>query len=185
MKRIAFAGLTIAALAACADASLPTASLTADEAAAVSSATTSTTHFAMDWPGATAQCGSPIGNIRFSGWIEGVDHTTVDGRGETHRTRVWRVKGLSAVNLSTGTEYVVVGGAEMLTWHTHLGQVPGNVPRSIHAGTLVFQPLGGGAPVVAHHRVHFMMLPGSEVPHMDFHSWSCTTRGMGRTETHH
>jgi hypothetical protein len=184
MRRITIVGLLVATLTACADAAAPTAPIDIDAASTQTRAASSTTHFAMDWPGATALCGSPIGNIQFSGWIEGVDHTTVDGRGETHRTRTWRVRGLEAVNLSAGTRYTVIGGAEMLTWHTHLGQVAGNAARSIHAGTLVFQPLDGGANVVAHHRIHFMVLPGSETPHTEFHSWSCTTRGVGRTQTH-
>jgi hypothetical protein len=132
--------------------------------------------FELDWPGATAMCGEPLGNIQFSGFIQGIDHTTVDGTGNVHRTRVWRVRNIQGVNLKTGTQYTVVGGAEMLTWHTHLGQVPGVVGKSIHAGTLVFQPNGGGAPVIAHHSVRYFADHEGE-PRMDFHSWRCVHGG--------
>lgn len=125
---------------------------------------------------ATALCGDPIGNIRFTGTIRGVDHTTVDGRGETHRTRQFRVHGLTALNLMTGATYTVQGGAEMLTWHSHLGQISGNPLRSIHAGTLVFKPDAGGARVVAHHAIRFIQNAQGETV-VDFHEWRCRTSG--------
>lgn len=142
--------------------------------ASTTAATTTTTHFSTLFQ-AVAMCGEEIGRIRFSGLIEGVDHTTVDGSGETHRTRQFRVKGLSGLNLDYGTEYRVIGGAEMLTWNTQIGQVPGNPLKSIHAGTLVFDPIDGSDKVVAHHAIRFVEnAEGEEV--VDFHAWSCHTR---------
>jgi hypothetical protein len=124
---------------------------------------------------AIALCPPEIGRIQFSGVIEGTDHTTVDGRDETHRTRAFRVKGLNAVNLDYGTTYNVTGGAEMLTWHTQLGQTPGNAARSLHAGTLVFEPVDGGPRVIAHHAIRFIQTPSGETV-LDFHQWTCRTR---------
>jgi hypothetical protein len=167
--------LCVAALAittACADSGNPIAPEPGFPALAVNGAHS----FELDWPGATAMCGPTIGNIKFSGKIQGIDHTTVDANGNVHRTRVWRVRGLTAENLTHGTLYNVIGGAEMLTWHTHLGQVPGVVGKSIHAGTLVFQPVGGGTPVIAHHAVRYFEGPDGE-PRMDFHSWRCVRGG--------
>lgn len=140
-----------------------------------SHATTTTTRFSTPFQ-ATAQCGSSIGRIQFSGIIEGVDHTTVDGRGETHRTRQFRVKGLDGVNLDYGTLYKVQGGAEMLTWHTQIGQVPGNPSRSMHAGTLVFTPLDGGPRVVAHHAIRYVENGQGELV-VNFSEWRCTRGG--------
>lgn len=123
---------------------------------------------------ATAMCGVDIGRIRFTGMIEGTDHTTVDQRGETHRTRQFRVKGLAATNLDNGTTYHVIGGAEMLTWNTQLGHTPGAAAKSIHAGTLVFEPTNGGPNVIAHHSIRYVENAQGEVV-LDFSSWRCTT----------
>ncbi|HEV2733791.1 MAG TPA: hypothetical protein VGV85_03095 [Longimicrobiaceae bacterium] len=142
-----------------------------------STATTTSTHFTTTFT-ATALCGAPIGDIRFSGVIQGVDHTTVDGNGETHRTRQFRVKGLSGWTLpetvfnAATADYRVIGGAEMLTWNTQIGQVPGVPGRSIHAGTLVFEPIGGGDRVVAHHAIRYVENAKGEMV-VDFHAWSC------------
>lgn len=138
------------------------------------SVTTTTAHFSTSFQ-ATAMCGGDIGSIRFSGTIEGVDHMTVDANGETHRSRQFRVKGLTGLNLDDGTQYRVIGGAEMLTWNTQIGQQPGNALESIHSGTLVFDPVDGGSKVVAHHAIRFVEnASGEEV--VDFHEWSCRTR---------
>jgi hypothetical protein len=119
-------------------------------------------------------CGAEIGRIRFTGLIEGVDHTTVDERGETHRTRQFRVKNLTATNLDSGTTYNVIGGAEMLTWNTQQGHAPGVPAKSIHAGTLVFQPTDGGPNVIAHHSIRYIENAQGEVV-LDFSSWRCQT----------
>jgi len=174
--------LALVALAACGD-HQPTALPQLDGTLLARGASTnsSPTFGPVFWPGATANCGEEIGRISFWGMIEGVDHTTIDGRGHTHRTRVWRVRGLEAVNLDHGTEYDVVGGAEMLTWHTQLGQVPGQLRRSFHTGNLVFQPRDGGAPVIAHHKVLFVQTPNGDVV-LDFHEWRCISQGtVGKT----
>lgn len=135
------------------------------------------THFQTTFT-ATALCGAPIGDIRFSGIVEGVDHTTVDARGETHRTRAFRVKGVSGWLLpetvfdQTTVDFVVIGGAEMLSWNTQVGQVPGVAAKSIHAGTLVFSPITGGAKVVAHHSIRYVENGQGEIV-LNFSAWSC------------
>jgi hypothetical protein len=106
--------------------------------------------------------------------IEGTDTTTVDGRGETHRTRQFRVKDLTAINLDYGTTYTVIGGAEMLSWNTRLGHTPGVPSKSIHAGTLVFEPTDGGPNVVAHHTIIYVENAQGEVV-LNFTSWRCIT----------
>lgn len=153
----------------------PTEPIASPEVNLSSHAGSTVTHFSAFFQ-ATAMCAPSIGRIRFSGIIEGVDHTTVDGRGEIHRTRQFRVKGLDGVNLDYGTLYKVQGGAEMLTWHTHKGQVPGNPLRSMHAGTLVFNPLDGGPRVVAHHAIRYVENGQGELV-LDFHEWRCTRGG--------
>lgn len=150
--------------------------------AAVSSATAASSDLSARASGgqftsffsATALCGSEIGRIQFSGTIEGVDHTTVDANGEVHRTRQFRVKDMQAVNLDNGTTYVVIGGAEMLSWNTRIGQVPGVPARSQHAGTLVFEPTDGGPRVVAHHRINYVERPDGDVV-LEFSGWKCVT----------
>lgn len=171
-----FTAATLAlVLAACETSPVPTAPESALRATRPTSTTTS--HFSTTFT-ATALCGAPIGDIRFSGVIEGVDHTTVDGNGETHRTRQFRVKGLSGWRLpetvfnAATADYRVIGGAEMLTWNTQVGQVPGNPGRSIHAGTLVFDPIRGGEKVVAHHAIRYVENANGEVV-VNFHSWRC------------
>ncbi len=127
---------------------------------------------------ATALCGSPIGDIRFSGLIEGVDHTTVDDRGETHRTRSFRVQGLSGWLLpetvfdETTVDFRVKGGAEMLNWNTQSGQVPGVAARSMHAGTLVFDPINDGPKVVAHHSIRYVENAQGDIV-VSFSDWRC------------
>lgn len=138
---------------------------------AATSAGTTIQHFQTEFT-ATAMCGDAIGNIRFTGLIEGVDHTTTDARGERHRTRQFRVKGMDGLNLMTGTRYKVIGGAEMLTWNTQIGQVPGVPAKSIHSGTLVFEPIDGGAKVVAHHSIRYVENANGDVV-VDYHSWRC------------
>lgn len=173
MKRFACIALVAGLLTGCG--TEPTTPVSPDQlAASKGPATTTTTHFSTFFQ-ATAMCAPEIGRIRFSGTIEGVDHTTVDRNGETHRTRQFRVQGLSGTNLDYPVTYRVIGGAEMLTWNTQIGQVPGVAGRSIHAGTLVFEPLDGGSKVVAHHAIRYVENAQGEVV-LDFHEWSCRTR---------
>jgi hypothetical protein len=123
---------------------------------------------------ATAACSSDIGRIQFTGIIEGIDKTTVDGRGETHRIRQFRVQDLRATNLDYGTLYTVQGGAEILSWNSQTGQVPGNAARSTHAGTLVFAPDDGGANVIAHHSIHYLENGTGDVV-LQLSEWRCVT----------
>ena len=123
---------------------------------------------------ATAACSSDIGRIQFTGTIEGIDQTTVDAQGETHRIRQFRVQNLQAVNLDYGTTYTVIGGAEILSWNSQTGQVPGVAARSTHAGTLVFAPTDGGANVVAHHSIHYLENGNGDVV-LQFSEWRCVT----------
>jgi hypothetical protein len=169
---LAAALVAAAPLMACSDAAEPIAPVPAEGPSfAATSAGTTIQHFEAEFT-AIALCGDAIGSIRFTGMIEGVDHTTTDGRGERHRTRQFRVKGMDGLNLMTGTTYKVIGGAEMLTWNTQIGQVPGVPAKSIHSGTLVFEPTDGGAKVVAHHSIRYVENANGEVV-VDFHSWRC------------
>jgi hypothetical protein len=170
MKRIVTIALAALALSACEAG--PVQPLAPNQPSLSQS---TTTHFSTSFQ-ATAMCAAEIGHIRFSGTIRGVDHTTVDANGETHRTRQFRVRGLTGVNLNDGTEYDVIGGAEMLTWNTQIGQVPGVAGKSIHSGTLVFDPVGGGSKVVAHHAIRFVQNASGELV-VDFHEWRCQTQG--------
>lgn len=173
MKRIATIALAGLALSACeAEPVQPSAANRPDLS---QHATTTSTRFSTSFQ-ATAMCGGDIGNIRFGGVIEGVDHTTVDASGETHRTRQFRVKGLDGQNLSHPIAYRVIGGAEMLTWNSQTGQVPGVPLQSIQAGTLVFDPVDGGNKVMAHHAIRFVENASGELV-VDFHEWRCQTRG--------
>jgi hypothetical protein len=124
---------------------------------------------------AIAACSPDIGRIQFTGTIVGIDQTTVDGRGETHRIRQFRVKDLTGLNLDDGgTEYTVIGGAEILSWNSQTGQVPGMPARSTHAGTLVFAPDDGGANVIAHHSIHYLEDGTGDVV-LQLNDWRCVT----------
>lgn len=170
MKRFALVAIAVTGLAACDTNSMPPLEPQI-EAPAFSAAVLGVQHFQTSFQ-ATAMCGEPIGNIRFFGTIVGIDHTTVDGNGEVHRTRQFRVKGMEGLNLKDGTEYRVIGGAEMLTWNSQIGQVPGNAAKSIHAGTLVFDPVSGGSKVVAHHAIRYVENASGDVV-LNFSAWTC------------
>lgn len=171
MKRVAFLAIAIFA-AACSQESSPN-PLAPAALGGGTAVWPSTVHFTAPFT-ATAMCGADIGRIQFVGMIEGTDHTTVDQQGETHRTRQFRVKDLTATNLDYGTTYTVIGGAEMLTWNTQLGHTPGVAAKSLHAGTLVFQPTSGGPNVIAHHTIHYVENGQGDVV-LNFSSWRCTT----------
>ena len=102
----------------------------------------------------------------------------MDGRGEVHRTRQFRVKGVSGWSLPetvfdvTTVDFYVIGGAEMLSWNTQVGQVPGVAANSIHAGTLVFDPIHGGAKVVAHHGIRYLENANGEIV-VEYSAWRC------------
>lgn len=181
MQRITPALVLALAFTACADRHTLPMEPEAADMPALSQASSTTTHFESPFT-AVAQCGPEIGAIRFSGIISGVDHTTVDGRGEQHRTRAFRVQGLTGENLMTGELYRVVGGAEMLSWNSQVGQVPGVPLRSNHAGTLVFEPVDGGSKVIAHHAIRYIEDGTGEVV-VEYHAWSCVRQGE-RAVTH-
>jgi hypothetical protein len=172
MKRVASLAITIIVAAACSQQSSPN-PLAPGALGGRTAAMPSTEHFTAPFT-ATAMCSADIGRIQFTGMIEGTDHTTVDQQGETHRTRQFRVKDLTATNLDDGTTYRVIGGAEMLTWNTQLGHTPGAAAKSMHAGTLVFQPTSGGPNVIAHHTIHYVENGQGDVV-LNFSSWRCTT----------
>jgi hypothetical protein len=171
MKRVAFLAIAIVA-AACSQESSPN-PLAPAALGGGTAVMPSTVHFTAPFT-ATAMCSADIGRIQFVGMIEGTDHTTVDQQGETHRTRQFRVKDLTATNLDYGTTYTVIGGAEMLTWNTQLGHTPGVAAKSMHAGTLVFQPTSAGSNVIAHHTIHYVENGQGDVV-LNFTSWRCTT----------
>jgi hypothetical protein len=173
MKRVASLAFTIIVAAACSQQSSPN-PLAPGAIGGSTAATASTVHFTAPFT-ATAMCSADIGRIQFTGTIEGTDHTTVDQQGETHRTRQFRVKDMTAKNLDyLPITYNVIGGAEMLTWNTQLGHTPGLAPKSMHAGTLVFQPTSGGPNVIAHHTIHYVENGQGDVV-LNFSSWRCTT----------
>ncbi|HUF28446.1 MAG TPA: hypothetical protein VMM18_15825 [Gemmatimonadaceae bacterium] len=181
MQRLTPAVVLTCAFSACADWSPLPMEPEAGNTPVLARASSTTTHFETPFT-AVAQCGTDIGPIRFTGIISGVDHTTVDGRGEQHRTRAFRVQGLTGVNLMTGEAYTVIGGAEMLSWNTPVGQVPGVPLRSNHAGTLVFDPVDGGSKVIAHHAIRYIEDGTGEVV-LEYHAWSCVRQGE-RAVTH-
>ncbi|HUF30537.1 MAG TPA: hypothetical protein VMM77_07705, partial [Gemmatimonadaceae bacterium] len=109
MKRLALVAAAVTGLAGCGTDSIQPLEPRL-EAPALKATVSGVQHF-QSFFAATALCGDPIGDIHFFGTIEGVDHTTVDGNGEVHRTRQFRVKGLEGLNLKDGTEYRVIGGA--------------------------------------------------------------------------
>lgn len=109
--------------------------------------------------------------IRFSGWIEWKENVTTSSDGSTHITRHFTVKDLTAVGVNigatltamtcsgtlngttTGTEYEVLGGAEMFAIHfTEGGSATlGSSTTFIHRGTLVFVNKETGQRVIAKH----------------------------------
>jgi hypothetical protein len=105
-------------------------------------------------------------NIRFTGTIENRVKTTVNANGN-HYTRHFTVKGMTGVGVNalgvpTGTEYRVVGGAEMFSIKDAVFNDNGtlNLARSltesdivIHRGTLVFENIHDGTRVVARHDI--------------------------------
>ncbi len=178
--RLAGIALLVTSLIACTSGSEPAGParlLAGGPTLATTAAHATVSHFQTTFT-ATALCGAPIGDIRFSGIIEGVDHTTVDARGETHRTRAFRVQGVSGWLLpetvfdATTVDFRVIGGAEMLSWNTQVGQVPGVGAQSIHAGTLVFDPINGGAKVVAHHSIRYVENAQGEIV-VNYTAWRC------------
>jgi hypothetical protein len=135
-------------------------------------------------------------NIEFTGIIENRVNAT-QSNGSTHYTRHFTVKGLTGrgtrgtaltptsaplcsrtAGSYTGTQYEVVGGAEMFSIHySGTGGVPAasgsNVNVFIHQGTLVFVNTTTGERIVARHIIR-------RVPGQDglISMWTCGGSGM-------
>ena len=114
-------------------------------------------------------------NIRFTGVIENHVKTTVTPNGN-HYTRHFTVKGMTGVGVNaqgqlTGTQYNVVGGAEMFSIKdavfdpvTGALNLAGSLTESdivIHRGTLVFENTVTGARVIARHDIQ--KVPGQGI----------------------
>jgi hypothetical protein len=113
---------------------------------------------------ATAQCGPDTGeNIAFGGTIENQVHEMTDATGKIHRHRVFRTRGMTGTGVVSGTQYNVVGGAEMFSWQF---DGDGNQRILIHEGTLVFQT--SDHRIVARHVIR-------NVPGQDgvLNTWAC------------
>ncbi|MBC5774291.1 hypothetical protein H8S95_09485 [Pontibacter sp. KCTC 32443] len=100
-------------------------------------------------------------DIRFTGIIENKVKKTNSASGQTHYIRQFTVKGMTAVGLETGTEFDVVGGAEMFSIKNPVYNADGSLNLSgsilgesdvvIHRGTLVFVSQEDGSHVIARH----------------------------------
>lgn len=116
-------------------------------------------------------------NIRFTGTIENRVAKTTDARGVVHYTRSFRTKGMTGIGLLSGTEYDVIGGAEMFAIKDAVLNPDGGLNLSgsiaesdivIHQGTLVFQSRTDGSRVVARHIIR--KVPGSDIT---INEWKC------------
>jgi hypothetical protein len=110
---------------------------------------------------ATAMLNSCYGeDILFTGIIENKVKKTESASGQTHFIRQFTVKGMTAVGLETGTEFDVIGGAEMFSIKDPVYNadgvllLPASLTESdivIHRGTLVMVSREDGSRVVARH----------------------------------
>lgn len=115
-------------------------------------------------------------NITFSGTIENRVTTTTDAAGEVHYTRSFNTRGMTAKGQVSGTEYDVIGGAEMFAVKDAVITNGGlNLPASlsesdivIHQGTLVFESRIDGSRIVVQHIIR-------KVPGQDdvISAWEC------------
>lgn len=115
-------------------------------------------------------------NIRFTGTIQNRITKTTDASGEVHFTRSFSTKDMTAVGVTTNTQFDVLGGAEMFAVKDGVFLPDGslNVSASltdsdilIHQGTLVFQSQDGSK-LVARHVIR--KVPGQETP---VSKWEC------------
>jgi hypothetical protein len=117
-------------------------------------------------------------NIRFTGIIENRVKTTINANGGNHYTRHFTVKGMTGIGVTntgapTGTQYNVIGGAEMFSIKDALFNPDGSLNLSgtlnsltegdivIHRGTLVFEKVGDGSRVIARHDIQ--KVPGKGI----------------------
>lgn len=116
-------------------------------------------------------------NIRFTGTIENRVTKTTDAKGVIHYTRSFRTKGMTGTGVDSGTEYDVLGGAEMFavkdavfnsdgTWNLSKSLAESDI--FIHQGTLVFRNRSDGSKFVARHIIR--KVPGQDVP---LNVWKC------------
>lgn len=117
---------------------------------------------------ATALCAPHTGeNIAFRGTIENQVHETTDARGKVHRHRIFRARGMTGTGVISGTQYEVIGGAEMFTWQYN---EDGSLRILIHQGNLVFQ--AEDHKIIAHHTIR--QVPGQE---QTLNTWTCRRVG--------
>lgn len=116
-------------------------------------------------------------NIAFSGIIQNRVSKTTDANGQVHYSRSFSTRGLTGIGMTTGTEYDVIGGAEMFAikkpvFNTQgMLDISGSLAESdilIHQGTLVFQSREDGSRVIARHIIR--KIPGKD----EFvNTWEC------------
>jgi hypothetical protein len=128
-------------------------------------------------------------DIRFTGLIENRVKTTTSQSGQTHFVRQFTVRGMTGKGVVTGsgtnsvplaytgTDYKVIGGAEMFSIKDPVYNSDGTLNLSgsltesdivIHRGTLVFEDLSTGAKVVARHDIQ--KTPGAGIKQ---NRWLC------------
>lgn len=108
-------------------------------------------------------------NIAFTGMIQNRVSKTTDATGLVHYTRSFSTRGMTGTGTITGTQFDVIGGAEMFAIKNPVFNaqgmlsVPGSLTASeilIHQGTLVFQSRTDGSKVVVRHIIR--KVPGQE-----------------------
>lgn len=108
-------------------------------------------------------------NIAFGGIIQNRVSKTTDANGQVHYTRSFSARGMTGTGVITGTEYYIIGGAEMFAIKNPVFNAQGmlNIPGSlaesdilIHQGTLVFQSSIDGSKIVARHIIR--KVPGKD-----------------------
>lgn len=119
-------------------------------------------------------------NILFTGTIENRVSQSRDARGVVHYTRSFRTKEMTGTGLISGSEYDVLGGAEMFAIQDAVLNPDGSLNLSgslaesdivIHQGTLVFRNRSDGDQVVARHVIR--KVPGQDVT---VNEWRCGGR---------
>ncbi|MEX2233879.1 MAG: hypothetical protein WD824_17065 [Cyclobacteriaceae bacterium] len=115
-------------------------------------------------------------NITFTGTIQNRVTTTTDAEGVIHYSRSFNTRGLTAIGTTSGTEYDVVGGAEMFaikdavlsSGSLNLGASLSESDIVIHQGTLVFENQTDGSRIVARHIIR--KVPGQDAV---INKWEC------------
>lgn len=115
-------------------------------------------------------------NIMFTGTIENRVSKTTDAEGVTHYSRSFNTRGMTGVGTTSGTQFDVLGGAEMFAikdpvftnGSLNLAASLSESDIVIHQGTLVFKSRTDGSRVVARHTIR-------KVPGLDdaISKWEC------------